>query len=126
MPNETPLPFAPFLPPNETPVEPMPMPPKPAKPEKKKKAAAPASYKVDYTTELSKNKEAETKKRRRTTKKAAPTKRQPRYELQTILKIAGTLKESDQKVFEKLLGELSELAKGSRTRVLKALGEVFG
>ncbi len=49
-----------------------------------------------------------------------------KYDLQTILKIAGTLKEADQPVFEKLLGELSALAKGSRERVLKALGEVFG
>ncbi len=57
---------------------------------------------------------------------AAKPKRTAKYDLQTILKIAGTLKEADQPVFEKMLGELSALAKGSRERVLKALGEVFG
>ncbi len=57
---------------------------------------------------------------------AVKTKRATKYDLQTILKIAATLKEGDSKVFEKMLGELSALAKGSRERVLKALGEVFG
>jgi len=67
----------------------------------------------------------ETKKRRKT-RKAAEVKRAAKYDLQTILKIASTIKEADQPVFEKLLGELTALAKGSRERVLKALNEVFG
>lgn len=65
-------------------------------------------------------------KRQRKPREAKPVKRAAKYDLQTILRVAGTLKEADQKVFEKLLGELSALPKGSRDRVLKALGEVFG
>lgn len=68
---------------------------------------------------------AQPEKRQRRKRAEKPAKRAPRYDLQTILKVAAALKEADQPVFEKLLGVLSELPKAGRERVLKALGEVF-
>ena len=52
--------------------------------------------------------------------------RAPKFDLQTILRVASTLKEADQKLFERLLGELNAMPKGSRVRILAALNGVFG
>ena len=122
--NET-APFMPFVPPGSTPLspegEPIPnKPPKPPRKAKKKKAAAPVEIKP--APPWAGSTPASAPRKRRATK-AKPARK---YDLQTILRVAATLKEADQAVFEKLLGELTALAKGSRERVLKALGEVFG
>ena len=116
----TPAPFMPFVPPGSAPpTQPDggPVENKPAKPPRKR-AKAPVGE--GRTTKEAK---AERQPRRKATAKAKPARK---YDLQTILRVAATLHESDQAVFEKLLGELTALAKGSRERVLKALGEVFG
>lgn len=139
MPTETPPPFVPFapnfqppntaaqLPPTGAEVE---GPPELRKETKKQKlarekheAAAAKKAAAEQASRLATPPPKPPRKRR--TVAAKPVKRSPKYDLQTILKIAGTLKEADQPVFEKLLGELTALAKGSRERVLKALGEVF-
>ena len=129
MTNETPPPFVPFAPnfqpPGSPPLQPEQEPPKETKKQKvarEKKEAAAAKKAAKQAAEQVPD--APTKPPRK--RKTAEKKRTAKYDLQTILKIAGTLKEADQPVFEKLLGELSALAKGSRERVLKALGEVFG
>jgi len=122
MSNETPAPFMPFVPPGSAPptqpdggpVENKP--PRPPRKAKKKKAAVTHEFKPDAVLTP-----AAPRKRR-----AAKAKPARKYDLQTILRVAATFKEADQPVFEKLLGELTALAKGSRERVLKALGEVFG
>ena len=60
--------------------------------------------------------------------KQAPGKlaKSPKFDLQTILKIANSLKETDQKMFEKMIGELAQLPKATRSRILSAVQEVFG
>ena len=118
--NET-APFMPFVPPGSAPpTQPDggPVENKPAKPPRKRKTAAPVGE--GRTTKEAK---AERQPRRKAAAKAKPARK---YDLQTILRVAATLHESDQAVFEKLLGELTAMAKGSRERILKALGEVFG
>lgn len=131
MSTETPAPFAPFLP--TTP----PTPPaqsgiiekpesntaKRKKTSKKKKAAVatPPAAPIGEGRTLK-----EAAKPRRKTASAKPAKRASKYDLQTILRVAAALKEPDQKLFEKLLGELSAMPKAGRVRVLKALNEVFG
>ncbi len=119
------VPFAPnFQPPQSDSPPLVPDGNKPAKPPRKRasgtKKASAASIGEGRTMKEAKQ---ERQPRPRRAAKAKPSRK---YDLQTILKIAGTLKEADQPVFEKLLGELSALAKGSCERVLKALGEVFG
>lgn len=50
----------------------------------------------------------------------------PKFDLQTILRVAATLKEPDQKLFEKMLEVLTATPKPSRDRILTALAQVFG
>lgn len=117
---ETPAPFAPFLPAGQ-PTGPVHSEPKPSRRKTRKKPSPAKTEPVRAAAPV-----APPAPRQRRRKAAEPkSKRAPRYDLQTILKVAAALKDGDQKVFEKLLGELSALAKGSRERVLKALGEVF-
>lgn len=123
----TPPPFVPFAPNFQPPSSSPPLQPEqvPLKETKKQEAAREkreAAAQKKAAAEQVSNKPPKPPRKTR----AAKAKRSAKYDLQTILKIAGTLKEADQPVFEKLLGELSALAKGSRERVLKALGEVFG
>ena len=138
--NETPAPFMPFVPPGAAPLQPDggPIENKPPKPPRRKRVSA--TKKATLTAARRRGDkhfaeapigEGRTMKEaaapRQPRRKAAPkAKRSAKYDLQTILRVAATLKEADQPVFEKLLGELSALAKSSRERVLKALGEVFG
>lgn len=121
-------PFAPAL--SLTPIKPEPEQKKPRKPRQRRpkefKKTEPPAFTPPGMSEIVNR--AKTKKRKVKKARTAPdskAKRAPKYELQTILRIAAALKEGDQKIFEKLLGELSALAKASRERVLKALAEVF-
>ena len=113
-----PVPFAPFTP------QPTPAPSAPVVSETppKRRGRKPAATKPVPPWEG----EHKATPRQRKSREGKPAKRAAKYDLQTILRVAGTLKEADQKLFEKLLGELSALPKGSRSRILKALGEVFG
>ena len=106
-------PFAPFAPQSPAPAEPL------ATDKKRKRSKA-------STASVAALPDAVPPEPRAKRRKPTPAARAAKYDLQTILRIASTLKDGDQKVFEKLLGELSALAKGSRERVLMALGEVFG
>lgn len=124
-------PFAPFMPPNQTPTMPMPedAPHTASDPnnKKKRKKANPIKQSVVQATVAAAMEQSGTKRRRRKLPEGAKVaKRQPKYDLQTILRVASTLKEADQKVFEKLLGELSAMPKASRGRIMTALSEVFG
>ena len=117
-----PVPFVPFTPtphPNAVPAPPAP-PPETGK--GRGRGRKPAATKPVPPWEG----EHKATPRQRKPREGKPAKRAAKYDLQTILRVAGTLKEADQKLFEKLLGELSALPKGSRSRILKALGEVFG
>jgi len=138
----TPAPFMPFVPPGSAPpTQPDggPIENKPAKPPRKSSKKKTPTQKqfatavASPTAELAKAALAAPPRKRRKVGKhpalVAPYgkgAKLPKYDLQTILRVAATLHEADQAVFEKLLGELTALAKGSRERVLKALGDVFG
>jgi len=121
-------PFAPFTPPSQ--VLPMFEAPttKPAEPVKRKRGR-PAAAKVAKAPKAAPAEKVGTAKRRkpRSDKQApVPAKKTPRFDLQTILRVAATLKEADQRMFERTLGELSALPKASRSRILAALHGVFG
>ena len=110
-------PFAPFIPQTSAPQPPAP----PASDEKPAKAKRKGGSKKKAASAAAPPASPEPRQRRKSGKR-----QQPKYDLQTILRVASTLKEADQKVFEKLLGELSAMPKGSRGRIMAALGEVFG
>ena len=57
-------------------------------------------------------------------KKAAAT-RAPKFDLQTILSAASSLKEADMPAFEKLIGILQDAGKPGRERLLAAIGKIF-
>lgn len=65
------------------------------------------------------------RKKRTTAAKPKASKRSPKFDLQTILAVASNLKEADMSAFEKMLGQLQDLGKTSRSRVLAALAKVF-
>jgi len=91
----------------------------------KAKAAKPA--KAAPAEKVAKRRKPRSDKQALVAAKHSPaTKRAPKFDLQTILRVAATLKEADQRMFERLLGELSALPKASRSRVLAALHGVFG
>ena len=124
--NDTPTsPFAPFTPPSQ----PLPMFEAPtAAPEPvKRKRGRPAKAKVAKPTKAAPAEKIAKRRKPRSDKQApvAP-KKAPKFDLQTILRVAATLKEADQRMFERLLGELSALPKASRGRILAALHGVFG
>lgn len=49
----------------------------------------------------------------------------PKFDLQTILAAAASLKDADMGTFEKLIGLLQDAGKPGRARLLAALGKVF-
>ena len=130
--NDTPTsPFAPFTPPSQ----PLPMFEAPtATPEPvKRKRGRPAKSKAVKAPKAAPAEKAAKRRKPRSDKQApvasrhsAATKRAPKFDLQTILRVAATLKEADQRMFERLLGELSAMPKASRGRILAALHGVFG
>ncbi len=119
--------FTPFTPsPPTDPAQPASQPPQVKRKKKaaaKQRTVAPVNPPAEQATPASKK---ERKKRAVPKPRVAKAKRAPKYDLQTILRVASTLKDADSKAFEKMLGELSALPKGSRGRVLAALAEVFG
>lgn len=50
----------------------------------------------------------------------------PKFDLQTILRVASTLKESDADLFQKVMSELTTAPKKSRARIVAGLVTVFG
>ena len=125
-------PFAPFTPPSQLP--PMFEAPTAAPEPVKRKRGRPAKAKVTKASKMPAEKVGTAKRRKPRSDKQAPvasrhsaaTKRAPKFDLQTILRVAATLKEADQRMFERLLGELSAMPKASRARILAALHGVFG
>ena len=64
--------------------------------------------------------------RQRRRKSGAPKgKRAPKFDLQTILAAASSLKESDMDAFQKMIGICQDLGKPARDRVLEAIGKIF-
>ena len=123
---DTPLPFAPFQP------SPPIVPEKPAKDksetakqkaarEKREAKAATKPY-PDQTDRLL---AATPRQKRRSADTSKPNKRAPKFDLQTILAAASTLKEADMSAFEKMIGLLQDAGKPGRDRLLAALGKVF-
>jgi hypothetical protein len=100
--SETPAPFAPFQPTRLIEPEKAPK----AKREKKQKSE-PAGEKP-------------ARQKRKTVEHRAP-----KFDLQTILSAASTLKEADMPAFEKMIGLLQDAGKPGRERLLQALGKVF-
>ena len=107
--NDTPAPFAPFVP-NSPPVAPEAE--KPAKQSRKKTTAAPVSPETL----------AEPRQKRRAT---GEPKTVLKFDLQTILSAAALLNADDQAAFEKLVGILSDAGKPGRERLLAAIGKIF-
>jgi hypothetical protein len=135
-------PFAPFVPSTAQPLpmfeaptaQPAPAEPvkrrrgRPAKPKANPKVvAAPVrrarAAKIDNAPEGA---EVHRRKPRRDRHGIPAARKAPRFELQTILRIASTLKEGDQKLFERMIEVLAAMPKAARTRVLTAVQEVFG
>ena len=126
-------PFAPFTPPSQLPpmfeaptAAPEPVKRKRGRPAKAKVTKAPKAPKAPKAAPA--EKVGTTKRRKPRSDKQAPVapKKAPKFDLQTILRVAATLKEADQRMFERLLGELSAMPKASRARILAALHGVFG
>ena len=114
---ETPSPFAPFQPsPPTAPAQPA----KPAKQARKKRAQPPAAdvVRAEDTVKAPRQK-------RRSTGTPKVAKRAPKFDLQTILSAASSLKEADMPAFEKMIGLLQDAGKPGRERLLAALGKVF-
>lgn len=51
--------------------------------------------------------------------------RLPKFDLQSILSAAGSLKEADMPAFEKIIGLLQDAGKSGRKRLLAAIGKIF-
>ena len=130
---DTPLPFAPFQP--SPPTQPVAEKPAKAKSETaksetaKQKAArekreAKAATKP-YPDQTDRVLAAAPRQKRRSTGTPKASKRAPKFDLQTILAAASTLKESDMPAFEKMIGLLQDAGKPGRDRLLAALGKVF-
>lgn len=98
---------------------------KPAKKASGKKAAPKKPKPDNQAIQQAQVQQAASAAPKRKRASAKPAKRAAKYDLQTILKVAGTLKEPDQKLFEKMLETLTALPKASRERILRALGQVF-
>lgn len=120
---DTRLPFEPFSP--ATPAATPAVSEQGKKPRKKssskKKSAASATPAVQPVAEAP----AATPPAPRQRRKAASQKRGPRFELQTILKIASDLKLDDMPTFENALDLLHGTPKAARTRIMAALGKVL-
>ena len=114
---DTPLPFAPF----------QPSPPTQPAAEKPVKGKRGPKKQADKTPPQAATAPAEKppRQKRRSAGTAKPNKRSPKFDLQTILAAASTLKESDMPAFEKMIGMLQDAGKPGRERLLAALGKVF-
>ena len=121
---DTPLPFAPFQPsPPTVPEKPAETPKQKAAREKREKKAAAAEK--DHAREVAAAERPPSRQKRRSTGTPKASKRAPKFDLQTILAAASTLKEADMSAFEKMIGMLQDAGKPGRDRLLAALGKVF-
>lgn len=114
-------PFAPFLPPNETPMIPMVEKPVANKP----KRSGGSRKKKPELTQGAVQTAASAGPQQKRTRKPSTTKRAPKFDLQTILAATAGLKEADMTAFQKGLNLLLDVNKAGRGRVLAALGKVF-
>ena len=125
---DTPLPFAPFQP--SPPTQPVAEKPTKAKSETAKQKAAREKREAKaatkpYPDQTDRVLAAAPRQKRRSTGTPKASKRAPKFDLQTILAAASTLKEADMPAFEKMIGMLQDAGKPGRDRLLAALGKVF-
>lgn len=74
------------------------------------------------TTPIKKRKKAATPRQKR---KKVRAKCAPKFNLQTILSVAGGLKEADMAVFQKTIALLQAAPKAARRRILLAVEKIF-
>ncbi|MFA5897736.1 MAG: hypothetical protein WC829_01355 [Hyphomicrobium sp.] len=116
-------PFPPFaLPQNPSP----PLAPEQPKAKKPRRVGKAKELAAPYAEALPAAPEKPARKKRGPNKAKAPNQRTPKFDLQTILGAASTLKEADMPAFEKMIELLQDAGKPGRTRLLEALGKVFG
>lgn len=126
-----PSPFTPFqLPAGSPPIVPEQPPAKPEtakqKASREKHEAKEAAQKDAAETTKTPAKPEPRQKRTTTPRKTKTAKtRAPKFDLQTILAAASSLKEADMPTFEKMIGMLQDAGKPARDRLLAALGKVF-
>lgn len=119
--SDTPFaPFAPFAP--STTTAPGPITAAVEKARKPRKTKAVEQKKTAVVELATPPAEKPARKKRAANKPKTPS---PKFDLQTILAAAASLKDADMAAFEKLIGLLQDAGKPGRARLLAALGKVF-